>query len=405
MDSNKLDKTTFNLEYSVDVKDTAANTVEKNNIIDIGNEISLNFPMNKNIYPCDMCQKTFSSTPSLYRHKNHSCKNNPNKTPRNDIIKISEMRKSKNITNGSHHIISLTSKITSFDALDKDNTEHVIKEAKEQPTFHAVDIIDIIDIIDKENRHLIKKTSTIDMMDTIDIQGQQLIKKLDTRPINSTDNTNVDKSELISDLRMLFQQELGNKIEKIVSKLDKNHKPQTNYFNIEKIQIFMTDPIDFVEVLTKRLGSRKLAIEFIKSKIHKKLEGDVDMFCAIYLHGEPDTWPISCLDKKNHVYRIAQKDSTVISDPGGLVIHKSFRNNYSNTLLRLNNSYIFETLSKEPGTEEFEKSRDELLDTFDLSAMQDKALSLTEAACDPFTKKLSIKLKTLEKAFELNNGV
>lgn len=179
-------------------------------------------------------------------------------------------------------------------------------------------------------------------------------------------------------------------------------KAPTNVFNIEKIQIYMTDSIDFIEVLTKRFGNRKQAVDYIRSKIHKKVEGDVDVFCEIYLHGEPDTWPISCPDKKNHVFRIAQPNAEVINDPGGVQIYKMFKNIYSNTLLRLNNSAIYDTLNKIPGTPEYEESRDNLLDSFELGLIQAKAHELCKAPCDPFVKKLAVKFKSLEKSYELD---
>lgn len=176
--------------------------------------------------------------------------------------------------------------------------------------------------------------------------------------------------------------------------------PKTQIFNIEKIQIFMTDPVDFVDLLTKRFGSRKQAVDHIKSKIHQKVDGDVSLFCDIYLSGEPDTWPISCLDKKNHIYRIAQPNAEPINDPGGVEMHRIFRNSYSNTLLRLNNAEIYETIAKS-GTSEFENYRDNLLDSFELGMIQEKAYSLCRAPCEHFIKKLSTKLKMIERSFEL----
>jgi len=193
------------------------------------------------------------------------------------------------------------------------------------------------------------------------------------------------------------------RMEKRLHNIENNHKTTTpNVFNIEKIQIFMTDSIDFIEVLAKRFGNRKLAVDYIKSKIHKKVEGDVDLFCEIYLNGDPDTWPISCPDKKNHIFRIAQPNSKVISDPGGVQLFKMFKNIYSNTLLRLNNSAIYDTLHNIPGTPEYEASRDYLLDSFELGVIQAKAHDLCRAPCDPFVKKLAVKFVSLQVSYELH---
>ena len=60
-------------------------------------------------------------------------------------------------------------------------------------------------------------------------------------------------------------------------------------------------------------------------------------------------------------------------------------------------------MANEPGTDAYEKSRDHLLDTFDLGLMQDKAQALCIAPCDPFIRKLSVRVKTLIKSFELDN--
>ena len=60
-------------------------------------------------------------------------------------------------------------------------------------------------------------------------------------------------------------------------------------------------------------------------------------------------------------------------------------------------------MNNEPGTDAYEKSRDHLLDTFDLGMMQEKAHALCIAPCDPFIRKLSVRVKTLERSFELAN--
>lgn len=217
--------------------------------------------------------------------------------------------------------------------------------------------------------------------------------------LSKTDQT--ERHNLDNFPEKVLEEKVLEKLDNIGSKID-NQPINTNVFNIEKIQIYVTDSIDFVEVLTKRFGSRKKAIDHIRSKIHRNIEGDVELFCEIYLNGTPDTWPISCPDQKNKVFRIAQPDSKTINDPGGVEIHKRFRNIYANTLLRLSNSAIHETLSKIPGTPEYEESRDNLLDSYELGKIQEKAHDLCKAPTDPFIKKLAVKFKSLERSHELS---
>jgi len=296
----------------------------------------VNGPLDKII--CDRCHCILGSMRSFNRHRQHSCKKNPDRVPRKDILSRTQHRRMmKAIDNTNECLIPN----------EPEGCEMVDKPSKEIPN-------EMYEMLNGIQDHLNKIT------------------------------------------------QIEWNVKSIGDKLDKMHTKATNVFNIDKIQIYMTDSIDFVDVLTKRMGSRKQAVDYIRSKIHKKAEGDIDVFCEIYLSGRPDTWPISCPDKKHHVYRIAQPNAEVINDPGGIQIYKMFKNVYSNTLLRLNNSMIFDTLNKIPGTVEYEESRDELLDSFEMGLIQDKAHDLCKAPCDPFIKRLSIKFKSLEKSYELD---
>lgn len=299
--------------------------------------------MSDKVLKCIPCGIVFKHHSAYSRHKHRSCKFNPNRIPRSPRKK----RNSSNLQDAQDHII-----------VDKQKLSNDRQMSSE------------IQTLESEN------------------------KMIEEIVVKTTQN-------VVNELKESFKQQVDT-IQSLIKRLE--NKSQPNVFNIEKIQIYVTDKaVDFVEVLTKRFGSRKRAIDYIRSKVNKKVEGDVDVFCDIYLHGAPDTWPISCIDKKNHVFRIAQPDSKVISDPGGVQIYDFFKNAYSNTLLRLNNAAIYETLNLIPGTAEYEASRDNLLDSFELGVIQAKAHDLCKASCDPFVKKLAIKLKSLEKSHELDS--
>lgn len=144
----------------------------------------------------------------------------------------------------------------------------------------------------------------------------------------------------------------------------------------------------------------------MRSKVSKKTDGDVDLFCEIYLHGDPETWSVSCPDKKNHIYHLLKPNNGgVISDPGGVELHKIFRSNYTNTLLKLSNTYIKETTSLDTNSKEYEKALDELLDVFDLGSIQEKVCELCTNPYNPFIRKLSVKFKILEKSYELAKDI
>lgn len=273
-------------------------------------------------YKCSYCNKTFTQSTNMYRHRLKSCPANPHK---------------RDISDSELDMLAITD--------DSENKSLVVIGDKD---------------VDGSISNTLKQV----------LEGQKFIEKV----LEAQDK----------------------KIEQLTKK-----PSSSSVFNIEKIQVFITEPVDFIDVLTKRLGNRRHAIDFIRSKLNKKLEGDVDIFCEIYLHGSPDTWSISCADKKNHIYRLMDPQSNITNDPSGIEIHKNFRRNYSNTLLKLSNALIMETINKKPGTAEHEKCRDELLDTYDLKAMQDKAYDLCIAPHDPFIKKLSVKIKILEKSYEI----
>lgn len=410
---------------------------------------------------CHKCFKIFRYESNLLRHVSHSCKFNPNRTPRTDIKRPKGLTSDNDMnasnesnyntipiqsckTSENHEAIPTVTRL-GYDgetmhevhrnqAIQKLVEDQVTKKLKEilplntiQKDFKEHDILNIglshpINLLMAERAcaplgpvhhnqpHI---NPMINQMGPIvypqpETEGRSFQEIVEQRAQilaqEMIDKANQKATTKMQEDILQTVQTMQTMQQNILQKLDQNQKTLTNVFNIDKIQIYITDAIDFVEVLTKRFGNRKQAVDYIRSKVHKKVEGDVDVFCDIYLHGAPDTWPISCPDKKNHVFRIAQPNSQVINDPGGVQIYKMFRNIYSNTLLRLNNSAIYDTLNQVPGTPEYEASRDTLLDSFELGIIQDKAYELCRSPCDPFVKKLAVKFKSLEKSYELDVG-
>lgn len=293
---------------------------------------------------CDGCDLSLGSRQALSRHKLHSCPNNMSKVPRKDILdrKIHKSNKHINID----------------DIPDTNNVSSLVKYSQQA--------------IDSQNTN----------------NALALVN-----PISTVSHSDMEPNGNMMDLFSALEKRLEEKFEKV-------KKPQC--YNIDKIQIYLTDPVDFVDVLEKRMGSRKKAMDFVRSKVSKKIDGDVDLFCEIYLQGAPETWSIACPDKKNHIYHIIKPNGEgIISDPGGSEIYKIFKSNYTNTLLKISNAYIKETLNLKIDSPEYEKSRDELFDVFDLGSIQEKVCMLSTAPCNPFIKKLSVKFRMLEKSHEI----
>lgn len=312
-------------------------------------------------FVCDKCEMELSSHPALYRHKLHSCKKNPYKTPRKDKIE--------------RDLLKANSSATSMVCINSSKPVDC-----EETALVPINKSDIMSMFMQNDPPSIQETS--DVEEDSGSMGDILKKILDNQTALATSQKNLEK--------------------RLDNPTDIKNPNNPQYINIDKIQIYLTEPVDFVDVLEKRMGDRKKAIDFVRSKVNKKTEGDVDLFCEIYLHGEPDTWSVACPDKKNHIYHILKPNNEgIISDPGGSELYKIFRSNYTNTLLTLSNTYIKETLSLNIDSKEYEKARDELLDVFDLGSIQEKVCMLSTAPCNPFIKKLSVKFKMLEKSFEL----
>lgn len=302
------------------------------------------------IYTCQ-CGRSFTKAPALSRHRAEACKNNPNRVSRQNR-KTPEINEVVENTNES---------VENTPQINKSNELVISSSPYDKNTSNEL----------VESNFSLDKSLPSDLVISNTPKNKSILKKLDK-------------------LQVEFDQLKQSLIEKA--------KP--NCFNIDKIQIFITDPIDFVDVFTERLGCRQKAIDYIKSKVNHKIEGDVSLFCDIYLNGDLDTWPISCLDKKNLLYRVAQPNQEAINDPGGLIIYKHFRNAYANTLLRLSNEELAKTFKYIPGTDEYELQRDILMDEFDLNLFQKKAQDLYLLSYEPFVKKLTVKCNMLEKSLK-----
>lgn len=363
-------------------------------------------------FSCNDCNVQFSTYKNYIRHKNRSCRFNPNRIPRiyKSTAKTTNLQQKKMpaiLSPSANMNLPVDRKPTSIEPtiiLPVELSEKVGQIVQQKLISKLGDFIPSNNISDPQRptlEMLFQKQQLMEQKQDLMIQKLFEGNKQTLKDNNSSELANNSSNSGISSD---FENRMFAKIDSLKKTFESTNKSvyNSNTFNIEKIQIYITDNnVDFVDVMTKRMGSRKQAVDYIKSKIRQKIDGDVELFCDIYLNGTPDTWSISCPDAKHKVFRIAQPDSKVINDPGGVQIHKNFRNIYSNTLLRLNNRAIFDTISKIPGTPEYEQSRDELLDSFELGMIQEKAQELCKAPSDPFIKKLAVKFKSLEKSYEL----
>jgi len=152
--------------------------------------------------------------------------------------------------------------------------------------------------------------------------------------------------------------------------------------------VYITDNIDYLEILERRFGTRDKSIEFIKNKLHNKLQGEVDVFSEIHLQGPPNTWPIRCPDKSKKQFYLVQPDNTMVPDPGGVTTHKRFYRNLQTAVLKLINQELAKVVDQGVGSDEYEELRDSLLDDFDLQAFQTRALEMSSGKPGSFLKHL-----------------
>ena len=191
-----------------------------------------------------------------------------------------------------------------------------------------------------------------------------------------------------------------NELTRIVkNNIIKGNNPITTV-NIEhqniqnNITIYVTEKIDFVQALQDRYGwTEARAIRHIKERISQDNNGDVDLFCDIYLVGKKEDWPIICQDEKKAIFLIKDSNNNLIRDPGGFQLHQNFKKNYTDTLLRLTNRELNKVIDHKVGTPDFEVLRDDLMDNFDLQMVQTKTFSLCKMGPDQFVKSLMIRVR------------
>ena len=383
----------------------------------LSEQIPINDQNNNEKYICELCNFRSVYKSALVRHIKYSCKNNQNKK---------EIRPDK--------------KFTQKNSFPNKEQGQSLKDAQSSIPTNTAKLIqakNMIDFILSNESYIdpIMENTFIERNVMCPVAAEENIEPITNedmkkhvhnflhnfqvteKPLKNLSIPSVSNNDSLM-LRILLQNqeqqhkqhnelmgqnnELMEQLKKTVEQCNKPINIEKGYFNIEKIQIFMTDPIDFVDVLTKRYGCREKAINHIKNRIYEKKEGDITLFCDIYLNGEPDTWPISCLNRKNRTYKIAQPNNEAINDPGGIQIHKNFRVAYANTLLRLCNEEVFKTLKQDTESHDYEKQRDFMLDEFDLSLFQDKAEALyINNPCDPFIKKLTERFRIIEESNKL----
>jgi len=169
--------------------------------------------------------------------------------------------------------------------------------------------------------------------------------------------------------------------------IEYNTTTNNTFINNNNI-VYITDKLDYLDILEQRFGDREKSVEFIKNKLHNKLQGEVDVFSEIHLQGPPNTWPIRCPDKSKKQFYLVQPDNSMIPDPGGVTIHKSFYRNLQTAVLKLINQELSKVVDKGVGSEQYELLRDNLLDEFDLHAFQSRALEMSNEKPGLFVKQL-----------------
>lgn len=208
----------------------------------------------------------------------------------------------------------------------------------------------------------------------------------------------------------------SDKIDKIMDKLEKledkiyvNDSTSTNITNIQNnnITIYVTDKVDFLKILTERrfLGDETKAINYFKDKIAKNLEGDLDVFCDIYLQGPSDEWSVMCQDPNSNTFLIKDNENNIIQDPGGIKLYKNFKTNYTNTLLKLSSKEINNVVDTNVNSTDFQNRMDYLLDDFDLSMMQNKVFYLLKSEHITFMKKLKLRMNYLGAKSNIHNFI
>lgn len=195
------------------------------------------------------------------------------------------------------------------------------------------------------------------------------------------------------DRQMELINQQNEKLEKLITEKDTNSKVENNFTNNNIITnnsniVYITDQLDYLEILNERFGEKEKTIEFIKNKLHSKIQGDIDVFSAIHLNGPPNTWPIRCPDKNKKHFYLVQPDNSLVPDPGGITTHKNFYRNLQTAVLKLINQEIIKVVDQSVGSEKFEGLRDGLLDDFDLQAFQTRALEMSNQKVGPFVKQL-----------------
>ena len=86
----------------------------------------------------------------------------------------------------------------------------------------------------------------------------------------------------------------------------------------------------------------------------------------------------------------------------GLKLHKNFKRNYTDTLLKLSSRELGKVVDYKVGTDEFEKLRDHLMDNFDLGSLQNKVYGMCQETHQPFVKKLVVRIDNIEKMTQLS---
>jgi len=213
------------------------------------------------------------------------------------------------------------------------------------------------------------------------------------------DSLTKNQQQHIEDLTKKQQEQIESLTDIIKNKTPESIEYSTTTNNNTVINnniVYITDQLDYLEILERRFGTRDKSIEFIKNKLHNKLQGEIDVFSEIHLQGHPNTWPIRCPDKNKKQFYLVQPDNTMIPDPGGVTTHKRFYRNLQTAVLKLINQELSKVVDVGVGSDEYEELRDSLLDDFDLHAFQTRALEMSSGKPGSFLKYLMDEMSSKE---------
>lgn len=303
----------------------------------------------------------------------------------------------------------------------KFNLERHQEKSCKGKTISSTDIEHVTDISRSEG-------STCDTFSDIHSSTTSLVEQpLDT--YNSCPPISVAENSMSHDLNTTLttiikhQESILNKQEYILNKLSEHdqilkqnnksqaiepiplaiHQPAINPVAINPPNndvIYVTEDLDYLEILCTKCGSRAKAINFMISKMRNKIKGEVDIFDKIHLSGKSTQWPIQCHSKRDKRF-VIHDGHHFVEDDQGVQIHKIFCKNLQQAIVGLNTLHIGKTI-KAFGTDDYEDELQTCFVNYDLQFFTTRAMKVTEEDPDKFIIALINKISARMKAERRN---